>query len=465
MKYDKDSSAGLVKRAREFAVNAHDRIGHRRKYKGLPYTTHIENVAALVESVTDDPETVAAAWLHDVVEDTPATVENIEEAFGKPVAALVESLTDVSRPGFGNRAVRKEMDRQHLAKANSRAKTVKLADLIDNCQDICRNDERFASVYLKEMARLLNVLQEGNADLYRKAIRTHDECSRRLGVVLAPEDAPVIHPERSWNSTIIPEHVLRHYADSFTALDVADAMRSFDSEKSGTEVLRIMEENYLDVFCVRVKGLIQGYILRGDLTEGRCGEQLRPFRSGQAVPGDESLTEVIRILTLYDYAFVSLLDEVAGYIHRECINKPVARMWLFGIITLTELEFVRLISEHFPNDTWKRHVSADRLEKAVALQQERHRRFQQSSLIDCLQFSDKAHILIEKQEVLELLGFDSKSRAKKNIKNLESLRNNLAHAQDVVTHDWVAIARIASRLEEAVLLRRRHPGLSEQQIP
>jgi len=41
---------------------------------------------------------------------------------------------------------------------------------------------------------------------------------------------------------------------------------------------------------------------------------------------------------------------------------------------------------------------------------------------------------------------------------LESLRNNLAHAQDIVTHDWAAIARIASRLEEAVLLRRSHPA-------
>jgi hypothetical protein len=41
---------------------------------------------------------------------------------------------------------------------------------------------------------------------------------------------------------------------------------------------------------------------------------------------------------------------------------------------------------------------------------------------------------------------------------IESLRNNLAHAQDIVTHDWAAIARIASRLEEAVLLRRSHPA-------
>jgi hypothetical protein len=458
---NRSSSGELVKRAREFAVNAHTRIGHRRKYMGLPYATHLENVAALVESVSDEPETIAAAWLHDVVEDTPATVESIEEAFGKSVASLVESLTDVSRPDFGNRAVRKEIDRQHLARASSRAKTVKLADLIDNCHDICRNDTRFAKLYLKEMGRLLEVLQEGNSDLYREAVRIHDECSRRLGVLATHEDAPAIPPPGPWSSVIIPEHVIRHYAESFTALDVADPIRSFDADKSGTDVRRIMEENSLEIVCFRDDGLIRGYVRKGDLAEKCCAGQLRPFRSEQVIPASESLTEVIRILTLYDYVFVSLLDEVVGYIHRGCINKPVARMWLFGIITLTELEFVRLISQYFPNDEWKRYVSPSRIDKAVALQEERHRRTQQGSLIDCLQFSDKAQILLEKQEVLELFGFESKSKAKKNIKSLESLRNNLAHAQDIVTYDWAAIARIALRVQEGVPLRR-YRGLTGQ---
>jgi len=79
-------------------------------------------------------------------------------------------------------------------------------------------------------------------------------------------------------------------------------------------------------------------------------------------------------------------------------------------------------------------------------------------LIDCLQLSDKAQILMEKPEVLEFFGFESRKTAKRIVKEFESLRNNLAHAQDIVTHDWAAIARIASRLEEAVLLRRSHPG-------
>ncbi len=458
MKHNERVMTDMEVRAREFAVNAHTRIGHLRKYHKLPYATHLHNVAALVASVTDDPETLAASWLHDVVEDTPATIEDVETAFGRSIASLVESLTDVSRPRDGNRSARKELDRRHLSKADGRAKTIKLADLIDNCRDICKNDERFARVYLREMAKLLEVLQEGDAGLYRQAIEVHHDCSRRLGVSPLQEELPEILRPGLWDTEIIPSHVIRHYAESFTALDIADPLRSFDREKNSDEVLQIMNDNSLDVACLRDQGLIRGYVRRGDLTGGRCGEKLRPFRAGQIIAGDDSLTEVIRILTIYEHAFVSLLDEVAGCIHRGCLNKPVARMWLFGIITLTEIEMVRLIAEHFPGDTWKVHVSRGRLEKAATLQQERQRRNQQGSLIDCLQFSDKAQILMEKPEVRELFGFTSKNAAVEAVKQLESLRNNLAHAQDIVTNDWAAIARIASRIEEAVLLRRSHPG-------
>ena len=458
MKHDEGASAAITERAREFAVTAHTRIGHLRKYHKLPYATHLQNVAALVASVTDDPDTLAAAWLHDVVEDTPATLEDVEKTFGRSIASIVESLTDVSRPRDGNRAVRKEIDRRHLAKASRQAKTIKLADLIDNCRDICRNDERFARVYLREMAKLLEVLQEGDTRLYRQAIDVHHACARRLGVQTIQDDQPEMPRPAFWNSEIIPMHVVRHYAVSFTALDVAEPLRSFDLEKNSDEVLRIMNDNLLDVVCLRDEGLIRGYVRRTDLSEGRCGDKLRLFRPGQVIQGEDPLTEVIRVLTIYEHAFVSLLDEVVGYIHRGCLNKPLARMWLFGIITLTEMELVRLIAEHFPGNTWEEHVSRGRLEKARSLQQERQRLNQKSSLVDCLQFSDKAQVLMKKAEIFQMFGFRSKNAAVEAVKQLESLRNNLAHAQDIVTYDWAAIVRITSRLEEAVMFRRSHHG-------
>ena len=159
----------LVKRAARYAARSHGRIGQRRKYTGKPYAVHLAAVAGWVASVTDDPAMIAAAWLHDTVEDTPVTFQDIGRAFGADVRRLVEELTDISRPGDGNRAARKAMDRAHTAQASPRAQTIKLADLIDNCLDITRHDPRFAKTFLAEAADLLGVLAQGHRSLYERA--------------------------------------------------------------------------------------------------------------------------------------------------------------------------------------------------------------------------------------------------------------------------------------------------------
>jgi hypothetical protein len=66
--------------------------------------------------------------------------------------------------------------------------------------------------------------------------------------------------------------------------------------------------------------------------------------------------------------------------------------------------------------------------------------------LDCLQFSDKAQVLLKDDAQLEWMGFRSRNVAKKVLKELESLRNNLAHAQSIVVHDWPQIARMTQRI-------------------
>ena len=168
----------LVQRARRFAERAHNAIDHRRKYSGRPYTEHLERVAARVAGVTGDPEAVAAAWLHDVVEDTPATHDDIEREFGAGIAALVLALTDADH-GHGNRSARKAADRARLAQAPAAAHTVKLADVIDNAEDIARNDPHFARVFLDEMGALLEVLAKGDPGLLAEARALHARLAPR----------------------------------------------------------------------------------------------------------------------------------------------------------------------------------------------------------------------------------------------------------------------------------------------
>lgn len=161
--------AEIELRARAFAHAAHHSISQVRKYTGEPYIAHPAAVVELVRSVPHTEVMLAAAWLHDVVEDTPIALDVIEQQFGPEVAALVEQLTDVSRREDGNRKARKAIDRAHTAKASPETKTIKLADLIDNSRSIVGRDPEFAKVYLEEKAALLEVLTEGDPTLYAMA--------------------------------------------------------------------------------------------------------------------------------------------------------------------------------------------------------------------------------------------------------------------------------------------------------
>ncbi len=245
----------------------------------------------------------------------------------------------------------------------------------------------------------------------------------------------------------MPPHLIRFFREAFTVLDVSQPVRSFDMDDSSAVVRRIMDEQSLEVVCLRYQGVITGYVNRGDLGSGNCSEHLCKFRTGQVMPGNGSLSALVRALTAHEHAFVMVLGEVVGVAGRARLNTPIARMWFFGIVTMAEMLLTRLIEKYFPGGTWQTLVSEGRLEKAASLQRERERRGQHSSLLGCLQLSDKGQILIERPEMLEALGFPSKSGARGIIKELESLRNNLAHSQDIVTYDWAAIARLASRIE------------------
>jgi hypothetical protein len=135
----------------------------------------------LREQVGTSDAQIAAAYLHDVVEDTGVTIEQIEREFGTEITELVGWLTDVSKPSDGNRKVRKTIDREHTAKAPAAAKAVKLADLISNTKSIVKYDLNFAEIYLEEKMELLSVLQHGGDPVLWK--QAHALCKEGKRIV------------------------------------------------------------------------------------------------------------------------------------------------------------------------------------------------------------------------------------------------------------------------------------------
>ena len=162
-----DKHAELVKRAEQFAAEAH--ATQVRKFTGEPYINHPREVAKIVAEAGLGDEVVAAALLHDVVEDCDVSIDVIRSIFGRAVARLVMEVTNVSAASDGNRARRKRIDLNHIARASPAGQSIKLADIISNTGTVVDRNPRFARIYLAEKSAQLEVLAQGDAGLHRRA--------------------------------------------------------------------------------------------------------------------------------------------------------------------------------------------------------------------------------------------------------------------------------------------------------
>ena len=152
--YAKDKP--LVLRALGFAEIHH--AGSKRKYSNLPEISHPVEVATWLISKHADIETVIAALLHDTVEDTDATIQDIEEIFGQEIAHIVNWQTQISKPEDGNRKYRSEKDNRHYAKGCIRARRGKFSDVRHNCMRLHLENPKFAKTYFVEKWNLIHIL-------------------------------------------------------------------------------------------------------------------------------------------------------------------------------------------------------------------------------------------------------------------------------------------------------------------
>lgn len=126
----------------KFAIEAHS--GAKRKGSNIPYITHPMEVSLIVMQMTDESEVIGASLLHDVVEDTEYTLNDIKERFGDRVAELVSYESENKRPGLpaeNTWKIRKEEFLQHLTEAPIEVKMISLADKLSNMRAMLKDYE------------------------------------------------------------------------------------------------------------------------------------------------------------------------------------------------------------------------------------------------------------------------------------------------------------------------------------
>ncbi|MDO4267219.1 MAG: HD domain-containing protein [Eubacteriales bacterium] len=124
----------MIRKAAAFAAKAH--AGAVRKGTGIPYIYHPMEVALIVAQITDDEELIAAAYLHDVLEDTDVTEEELESAFGTRILSLVAAETEDKSLSWRER---KQATIDHLRMAGREEKILVLGDKLSNMRSTARD--------------------------------------------------------------------------------------------------------------------------------------------------------------------------------------------------------------------------------------------------------------------------------------------------------------------------------------
>lgn len=171
----------IIEKVTDFAAKAHG--DQQRKYIAEDYIHHPIRVMETCRMYTSSIPVLSAALLHDVLEDTPVTKDEMldfllsvmNEKEAKRTLQFVTELTDVyvksAYPNL-NRRSRKNKELQRLEKTSPEAQTIKYADIIDNVKAIGSDDNDFAPVYLKECKAILMRLDKGEPMLHKQALET-----------------------------------------------------------------------------------------------------------------------------------------------------------------------------------------------------------------------------------------------------------------------------------------------------
>ena len=157
-------------RAKDFAIHAHG----DQKYGQHPYSIHLASVAAIASEFGAPATVCEAAWLHDVLEDTEASFEELEAHFGRDVATLVDAVTN--KPG-ATRAESHALTYPALRDAGPHAVLLKLCDRLANVRASTRTSPKKLAMYQQEFASF-------HATLYLEG--EHDELWAALEALLRP---------------------------------------------------------------------------------------------------------------------------------------------------------------------------------------------------------------------------------------------------------------------------------------
>lgn len=244
------------------------------------------------------------------------------------------------------------------------------------------------------------------------------------------------------------ERLSRTFTHSMSALDLAEPLLSLDENQTTNAARELMLARGVSVLGARRDGVIVGWVNAELPSDGKLKDAMRTFHNAAILDESAGFEVVLGALPEAEHVFIEWLGEIAGVITRNDLQKAPLRMWLFGAVTLFDMNLTWAIEELYPGDSWQSLISAGRRDKAIALHAERTRTGSECRMVDCLQIKDKSDIILKDKENMAVIGFPSRNEADRAARDVEKLRNHLAHAQALEASDLETASRLAAVIRQ-----------------
>lgn len=216
------------------------------------------------------------------------------------------------------------------------------------------------------------------------------------------------------------------------------------------EVQRVLKQRDFDTLGVINKtGTKIGYIEGNKLGDDNIEKYLQKFELEIIISDSTPLAELFEILLDKEFVYILSKGAIEGIVTRADINKPIVRIYLFGLISLYELHLNFWITKNYDQETWKQKLSPARLETAENIFEIRKGNNIQLSLLECIQFCDKREILKKTRDFITEFDYIRKD-FEKLLKNVEIIRNELAHSQNsiIANLNWVDFVHSIKMIKE-----------------
>jgi hypothetical protein len=239
------------------------------------------------------------------------------------------------------------------------------------------------------------------------------------------------------------------FVNQITTKHIYEKLYSAFIDDDPHEVLSELVGYVFDIIgVVNKEKEVLGFISKEQLEGGIIITDHNKIDLNLVVTDSTPVHKLIKLLETRKFVFVMHVNAIDGIVTLADINKPVVRLYLFGIISLFEMHMNFWIDIYHPMNTWGAMIKSERLQEAQEIHELKKNKNEALSLGACLQFCDMRDILKKTDEFLTQFKY-SKTSFKDWASNVEKIRNELAHSQNTVHAgmQWSDFVAIISELE------------------